>query len=295
MLPCLRPGETLCSLMDTLQAGFQTAPVKLPLTPYQKAVSAKEAIVKSVQQQMTKLSNNQVKPSRWQLLPLTVGQKAGVAFLDNSTNSGLPRPLSAELRTIHILCCMSRWLPMCRRHAAFLAGVCVAKVAVYRWECMQGGSKCCLASMMAGEQLTESQIIDNVIAAAFGNASAGPSAAKAFQHLAAGCATTFLCILLSIEFDNIPVSRKAILLTDPEQPTEPLPQHCALRHPAGGHCRELHHRATPHKCVELSCCRRRLSPSRYCEACQNCSYVAEYYFFIRKLFLLCRACKREAV
>lgn len=51
---------------------------------------------------------------------------------------------------------------------------------------MQGASKCCLANMMADERLTETQIIDNVIAAAFGNASAGPTAAKAFQHLAAG-------------------------------------------------------------------------------------------------------------
>jgi hypothetical protein len=51
---------------------------------------------------------------------------------------------------------------------------------------MQGASKCCLANMMADERLTEAQIIDNVIAAAFGNASAGPTAAKAFQHLAAG-------------------------------------------------------------------------------------------------------------
>lgn len=39
---------------------------------------------------------------------------------------------------------------------------------------------------MADERLTEAQIIDNVIAAAFGNASAGPTAAKAFQHVAAG-------------------------------------------------------------------------------------------------------------
>lgn len=51
---------------------------------------------------------------------------------------------------------------------------------------MQGLRGCCLANMMAQEQLTGGQVIDNVIAAAFGNASAGPTAAKAFQHLAAG-------------------------------------------------------------------------------------------------------------
>ena len=39
---------------------------------------------------------------------------------------------------------------------------------------------------MAQEQLADDQVIDNIIAAAFGNASAGPTAAKAFQHLAAG-------------------------------------------------------------------------------------------------------------
>ncbi len=39
---------------------------------------------------------------------------------------------------------------------------------------------------MAEERLTEAQVIDNIIAAAFGNASAGPTAAKALQHLAAG-------------------------------------------------------------------------------------------------------------
>ena len=40
--------------------------------------------------------------------------------------------------------------------------------------------------MMAQGQLTDAQVIDNIIAAAFGNGSAGPTAAKAFQHLAAG-------------------------------------------------------------------------------------------------------------
>ena len=56
--------------------------------------------------------------------------------------------------------------------------------------CSQGLSNCCLASMLAQEQLTEAQVIDNVIAAAFGNASAGPTAAKAFQHLATGDSLT---------------------------------------------------------------------------------------------------------
>ena len=40
--------------------------------------------------------------------------------------------------------------------------------------------------MMAEKQLADAQIIDNIIAAAFGNASAGPTAAKALQHLATG-------------------------------------------------------------------------------------------------------------
>ena len=39
---------------------------------------------------------------------------------------------------------------------------------------------------MAEEQITDAQVVDNIIAAAFGNASAGPTAAKAFQHLATG-------------------------------------------------------------------------------------------------------------
>lgn len=51
---------------------------------------------------------------------------------------------------------------------------------------VQGSRRCCLANMMAEKQLTDAQIIDNVIAAAFGNASAGPTAAKALQHLATG-------------------------------------------------------------------------------------------------------------
>lgn len=51
---------------------------------------------------------------------------------------------------------------------------------------VQGSRKCCLANMMAEKQLTDAQIIDNVIAAAFGNASAGPTAAKALQYLATG-------------------------------------------------------------------------------------------------------------
>ena len=38
--------------MDSLQGGFQTAPVKLPLTPYQKAVSARESVVQIVQDQI---------------------------------------------------------------------------------------------------------------------------------------------------------------------------------------------------------------------------------------------------
>ena len=47
--------------MDTLQAGFQTAPVKLPLTPYQKAVKAREAIANLVQQQMQAISSSRVR------------------------------------------------------------------------------------------------------------------------------------------------------------------------------------------------------------------------------------------
>ena len=47
--------------MDTLQAGFQTAPVKLPLTPYQKAVKAREAVADLVQQQMQAVSSSKVR------------------------------------------------------------------------------------------------------------------------------------------------------------------------------------------------------------------------------------------
>ena len=47
--------------MDTLQAGFQTAPVKLPLTPYQKAVKARGAIADLVQQQMQAISSSKVR------------------------------------------------------------------------------------------------------------------------------------------------------------------------------------------------------------------------------------------
>ena len=46
--------------MDDLQGGFQTAPVKLPLTPYQKAVSAREAIVQIVRKQMDAISSGKV-------------------------------------------------------------------------------------------------------------------------------------------------------------------------------------------------------------------------------------------
>ena len=46
--------------MDSLQGGFQTAPVKLPLTPYQKAVSARASIVKIIQKQMDVISADQV-------------------------------------------------------------------------------------------------------------------------------------------------------------------------------------------------------------------------------------------
>ena len=54
------PGEKLCGLMDALQSGFQTVPIKLPLTPFQKAINARETIVQIVQQQMRALSNNKV-------------------------------------------------------------------------------------------------------------------------------------------------------------------------------------------------------------------------------------------
>lgn len=57
---CAWPGDRLCRLMDTLQAGFQTAPVKLPLTPYQKAVNAREALDQIIRQQMTEVSRGKV-------------------------------------------------------------------------------------------------------------------------------------------------------------------------------------------------------------------------------------------
>lgn len=50
---------------------------------------------------------------------------------------------------------------------------------------LQAAPPSCLKFMMAGQQLTSTQIVDNMVATAFGNASLGPSAAKAFQHLAA--------------------------------------------------------------------------------------------------------------
>ena len=46
--------------MDALQSGFQTAPIKLPLTPYQKAINARETIVQIVQQEMKAVSNDKV-------------------------------------------------------------------------------------------------------------------------------------------------------------------------------------------------------------------------------------------
>ena len=46
--------------MDALQSGFQTAPIKLPFTPYQKAITARETIVQIVQQEMTALSKDKV-------------------------------------------------------------------------------------------------------------------------------------------------------------------------------------------------------------------------------------------
>ncbi len=36
---------------------------------------------------------------------------------------------------------------------------------------------------LPGSTLLRAQVVDNVVAAAFGNASAGPTAAKLFQHL----------------------------------------------------------------------------------------------------------------
>lgn len=172
--------------MDTLQAGFQTAPVKLPLTPYQKAVNAREAIAQIIRQQMTEISRGKVcsYPAQHHMqdagaqgsvpLPGGICDAARISFEAQhsvlsvsgiSIRGSLPlRECSAHAR--------DTWceIAACRCSAA----------------CMQGASRCCLASMMAEGRLTEAQIIDNVIAAAFGNASAGPTAAKAFQHLAAG-------------------------------------------------------------------------------------------------------------
>ena len=54
---------------------------------------------------------------------------------------------------------------------------------------VQEKSPCCLATMvhldygLPGSTLPRAQVVDNVVAAAFGNASAGPTAAKLFQHL----------------------------------------------------------------------------------------------------------------
>lgn len=46
--------------MDALQSGFQTAPIKLPFTPYQKAIIARATIVQIVQQEMKALSKDKV-------------------------------------------------------------------------------------------------------------------------------------------------------------------------------------------------------------------------------------------
>lgn len=58
---------------------------------------------------------------------------------------------------------------------------------------MQKRSHSCLENVLAledpsfsGGSLNRHQLTDNIIAAAFGNASAGPTAAKIFQYLAAG-------------------------------------------------------------------------------------------------------------
>ena len=59
--------------------------------------------------------------------------------------------------------------------------------------CKQDEQGSCLGQLMAvagsTEHLSEDVIVDNMIAAAFGNASAGPTAAKLLCHLAAGLAT----------------------------------------------------------------------------------------------------------
>lgn len=60
MIIAALPGKKLCGLMDALQSGFQTVPIKLPLTPYQKAINARETIVQIVQQEMKALSKDKV-------------------------------------------------------------------------------------------------------------------------------------------------------------------------------------------------------------------------------------------
>jgi hypothetical protein len=50
----LETGQRLAALMDELQGGFQTVPVKLPFAPYGRAVAARQAIISIVQQQLDK-------------------------------------------------------------------------------------------------------------------------------------------------------------------------------------------------------------------------------------------------
>ncbi|CAL8466560.1 g6096 [Coccomyxa elongata] len=110
-LPAQLPtGLKLTRLMDDLQAGFQTLPVKLPASPYSRALDARRAICDMINEQIEGMS-------------------------------------------------------------------------------MQGDCPCCLATMasldhgLPGSALPRAQLVDNVVAAAFGNASTGPTAAKLFQHL----------------------------------------------------------------------------------------------------------------
>lgn len=61
-------------MMDTLQGGFQTAPVKLPLTPYQRAVSARETIVHIIKEQMAAMAEGKV---RFKMLQCVIHMNLG--------------------------------------------------------------------------------------------------------------------------------------------------------------------------------------------------------------------------
>lgn len=74
-------GQQLAAPMDELQGGFQTVPLKVPGSPYAKAVAARQAMLSIIDQQLAALQS-QVLPD----LPSVQSQRS-YHFLSHDHNS----------------------------------------------------------------------------------------------------------------------------------------------------------------------------------------------------------------